>query len=198
MRGAAHQRRDRLQVGGSRAPLRSRCQASTQPPSSGAAERQRAEPEADRRRAARSSRAPSQNASPESVEITGSRIPSTMKLSGLYSATVAAGSSIRSSGKKAEERKRITKTSGNRPWTTEALPVRSAIAAPMPAEGDRRERDEDDHQQRPEHPLLDRGAEDQPDREEPDRRERRPAPRSRRAGRARSRSARSAPRAGGR
>ena len=53
----------------------------------------------------------------------GSRIPSTMKLSGLYSAIEAAGSSIRFAGKKALERKRTTKTSGNRPWTTLALPL---------------------------------------------------------------------------
>ena len=26
----------------------------------------------------------------------------------------------------------MTKTSGNRPWTTEALPLRRAIAAPRP------------------------------------------------------------------
>ena len=35
-------------------------------------------------------------------------------------------------GKKAEERNRITKTSGNSPCTTEAFPVRSATAAPIP------------------------------------------------------------------
>src|SRR3954468_2042353 len=62
----------------------------------------------------------------------GSRTPSTMKLKGLYSAIVLAGSSIRSCGKKAEERKRTTRTSGNSPWTTLALPLCRAIAAPMP------------------------------------------------------------------
>ena len=34
-------------------------------------------------------------------------------------------------GKKASERNRITKTSGKIPWTTLALSVRSAIAAPI-------------------------------------------------------------------
>src|SRR6478672_2564864 len=65
-------------------------------------------------------------------EIIGSRTPSAMKLSGLYWAIDLAGSIISSWGKKAEERKRTTRTSGKRPWTTLALPVRSAIAAPMP------------------------------------------------------------------
>ena len=46
-----------------------------------------------------------------------------MNESGLYSAIDAAGSSSRLTGKKALERKRITKISGNRPWTTEAWPV---------------------------------------------------------------------------
>ena len=41
-------------------------------------------------------------------------------------------------GRRRDERKRITKTSGKRPWTTRRCPCRSAIAAPMPAEGDRR------------------------------------------------------------
>src|SRR5512139_3180675 len=61
----------------------------------------------------------------------GSRIPLTMKLSGLYCATQEAGSSIRLAGKKASERNRITKTSGKIPWTTLALFERSAIAAPI-------------------------------------------------------------------
>ena len=65
-------------------------------------------------------------------EMIGSRIPSTMKLIGLYSAIVFAGSIIRSTGKKAEETKRTTRTSGKSPWTTLALPVRRAIAAPIP------------------------------------------------------------------
>src|SRR5581483_3638506 len=64
----------------------------------------------------------------DSDEITGSRIPSTMKLSGLYRAIVAAGPVSRSWGKNAEERNRITKTSGKSPCTTEARPVRSATA----------------------------------------------------------------------
>ena len=55
-----------------------------------------------------------------------------MKLSGLYLAIVLAGSIISSWGKKAEEMKRTTRTSGKRPWTTLALPVRRAIAAPIP------------------------------------------------------------------
>ena len=62
----------------------------------------------------------------------GLRIPSTMKLIGLYSAIVFAGSIISSPGKKAVERKRMTRTRGNSPWTTLALPVRRAIAAPIP------------------------------------------------------------------
>ena len=83
---------------------------------------------------------------------------------GLYLAIACAGSRMRSAGKKAEERKRITKTSGKSPWTTDALPVRSAIAAPMPAEGHRGQRDQQDHQQRAGDPRLDLGAEDQADR----------------------------------
>ena len=62
----------------------------------------------------------------------GSRIPSTMKLSGLKVAIVFAGSTISSCGKNAVERKRTTKTSGKSPWTTLALPERRAIAATMP------------------------------------------------------------------
>src|SRR3954451_18882488 len=93
-------------------------------------------------------RAPSQSSSPKAPipitdatalscvvrcqpSITGSRIPLTMKLSGLYCAIQAAGSSIRFAGKNASERNRITKTSGKIPWTTLALLVRSAIAAPI-------------------------------------------------------------------
>ena len=70
--------------------------------------------------------------SPVRVETTGSRTPSTMNETGLYSAIVAAGSSISVYGKNAELRNRITNTIGNSPCTTEALPERSAIAAPMP------------------------------------------------------------------
>ena len=55
-----------------------------------------------------------------------------MKLSGLYWAIVAAGPVSRSWGKNADDRNRITKTSGNSPCTTEARPVRSATAAPIP------------------------------------------------------------------
>ena len=43
-----------------------------------------------------------------------------------------AGSTINSWGKKAVERKSTTKTIGKKPWTTLALPVRSAAAAPRP------------------------------------------------------------------
>jgi hypothetical protein len=59
----------------------------------------------------------------------GCRIASTMKLSGLYSASEEEGSSIRLTGKNALERKRTTNRIGNSPWTMLALPVRSAIAA---------------------------------------------------------------------
>ena len=102
-------------------------------------------------------------------EMIGSRIPSTMKLSGLYSAIVFAGSIISSWGKKAEERKRTTRTSGKRPWTTLALPVRRAIAAPIPPTASAAAVTSDDRQQRPGDAALDLGAEDQPDREEPER-----------------------------
>ena len=81
------------------------------------------------------------------VEITGSRTASTMNEAGLYSAIVLAGSSSSSCGKNAVERKRITKTSGNIPWTTEALPLRSAIAAPIEPKARAEAVDDDDHHQ---------------------------------------------------
>ena len=102
-------------------------------------------------------------------EMIGSRIPSTMKLSGLYSAIVFAGSIIRSCGKKAEERKRTTKTSGKSPWTTLALPVRRAIAAPIPPTAIAVAVTSTIAISAPGDAALDLGAEDQPDREEPER-----------------------------
>ena len=94
-----------------------------------------------------------------------------MKLSGLYLAIVAAGSSIRLAGKKAEDRNRITKTSGNRPWTTDAFPVRSATAAPIPPKATAESDTKTIITSAPGTPSSIRVAEDQPDGDEPDRRE---------------------------
>ena len=136
--------------------------------------------------------APLSMSSAEKLEIIGSRTPLTMKLAGLYSAIVFAGSCSRSSGKNAVERKRITKTSGNIPCTTLALPVRSAIAAPIEPKATAEPTTKRDRSRGPRQALLDPDAEDVADHQEPDRREERRAQRSRPAGPGRSRNARSA------
>ena len=94
-----------------------------------------------------------------------------MNETGLYSATVAAGSSISSIGKNAELRKRITNTSGKRPWTTDALPERSAIAAPIPPKAIAARVTNRIISRTPITPSSIVRAEDQPDRQVPDRRE---------------------------
>ena len=61
----------------------------------------------------------------------GSRSASAIRLIGFHSAIVLAGSSSRFSGKKAEDRNRITNTIGKMPCATLGLPLLRAIAAPI-------------------------------------------------------------------
>ena len=124
-------------------------------------------------RADRATIAPSafeQVAVAEQPEITGSRIPSTMKLSGLYSAIVGRRLEQQVGREEGASRGRGSRRrAGTAPAPREALPVRSAIAAPSPPKASADERDEQRSSAAPRDALLDRGAEDQPDRDEPER-----------------------------
>ena len=102
-------------------------------------------------------------------EMIGSRTPSTMKLSGLYSAIVFAGSIISSCGEEGGGEEE-----DDEDQREEALDDAGAAGAQGdrgadPADRHRRGGDQDDRQQRPGDAALDLGAEDQPDRQEPER-----------------------------
>ena len=75
-----------------------------------------------------------------------------MKLSGLYSAIVAAGSSIRLVGKKARRGRGSRRPAGTAPGRPTPVPVRSAIAAPIAPKATAESGDEHDHQSAPRTP----------------------------------------------
>ena len=78
----------------------------------------------------------------------GSRRPSAIRLIGFQSAIVCAGSSSRLRGKYADERNRITNTSGKMPCATLGAPALRASAAPSAPNAIAFSADQHDHDQR--------------------------------------------------